>query len=175
MGRRVSNARRFTLDLRPVFRKFGKRYHAETIDNLVASEPTERGGITGGSLASWLSDKWFLKVRRTGFTLRFCAQGEGEHANVLQWFVMGTRYPRRTGRGSEGYPGPGLSPFKNWYRYSPRGKVRSFQKRGGDFGPGKLLRQPARDIYPTINEQEIAKALEVAARRQFEAWDRKAG
>ena len=154
MGRRVNTARKFNLDLRPVFRKFGKRYHAETVDNLVASEPTERGGVTGGSLASWLSGRWFLKVRRSGFTLRFHAGKEGEKAHLLQWFTKGTKYPRRTGKG--------------------RGKVRSFEKRGGDFGPGKLLRQPARDIYPVINEEEMVKALGAAARQQFQAWERKA-
>ncbi len=172
MGRRVNTARKFNLDLRPVFRKFGKRYHAETIDNIVSSEPTERGGVTGGSLASWLSNKWFLKIRRTGFTLRFHAQGEGEHANVLQWFVKGTRYPRRTGHRPREKNNPYY--FLASFGDTPEGKVRGFEKRGGDFGPGKLLRQPARDIYPVINEEEMVKALGAAARQQFQAWERKA-
>ena len=80
--------KRFRLDLRAIFRRFGKEEQQAWAEAVGAQSPkkTPDGGPTGGSLAKKLKASSLLKVRTWGYAILFHKLGQ-----KLTWFVRGTK------------------------------------------------------------------------------------
>ncbi|HBP21948.1 MAG TPA: hypothetical protein DEA08_29705 [Planctomycetes bacterium] len=80
--------RRFRLDLRAVFRRFGKEEQQAWAEAVAAQSPkkTPDDKGTGGSLPAKLKATSVLKVRAWGFALQLHTLGQ-----KLTWFVRGTK------------------------------------------------------------------------------------
>lgn len=79
-------ARRFQLDLRRVFRAFGREEQRAYADALGrAGPPLKDGGARGGSLPKQVRRGPVVAVRRWGYVVKLATLGQ-----VLTWFVRGT-------------------------------------------------------------------------------------
>lgn len=79
-------ARRFQLDLRKLFRAFGREEQRAYASALPAAGPPLRdGGPRGGSLPKAARAGPLLRVQRWGYVLRLASLGQ-----KLTWYVRGT-------------------------------------------------------------------------------------
>jgi hypothetical protein len=83
--------KRFRLDLRTVFRRFGKEEQQAWAEAIAAQTPKKEpdGQGTGGSLPRKIKAASVLKVRAWGYTLAINTLGQ-----KLTWFVRGTKRQR---------------------------------------------------------------------------------
>lgn len=81
-------ARRTRLDVRPVYRRFGRQEQAGYSSAIAAAEPKRNpdGKPTGGSLAREARRATLLRVTRWGYVIRWSRLGQ-----KLTWFVRGAR------------------------------------------------------------------------------------
>ena len=140
--------RKFNLDLRPVFRKVGREFQAEWVQNIVSAFPklNDDGRPTGGSLASDLSKANILKVKRWWFILRL---SKIPRPARLRWFNRGTYVKRK--RGSRNFT---LAPWE-------------IARRGARGGA-----QIPRASRPLMDEKTIMRKVQAEAQKQFDSWQR---